>query len=141
MGYCMTQRGAEFRIKKENFAAALAAVKALADKPEQMGGGSSTGERWYSWVDTNGFVNAKTLADAIGAWRWEVDCSAETGDVFGITFCGEKLGDDMIFFEALAPFVEAGSFIDMEGEDGCLWRWAFDGKTLKEVAGRVVFES
>lgn len=139
MGYCMTQRGSEFLIRGQNFSAALAAVKALAYKPEQMSGGSSKGERWYAWVDTNGFVNAATLADAIGAWRWST--TVINGGIVDIYFKGEKLGDDMILFEALAPFVEDGSFIDMEGEDGSLWRWVFDGKTVREVEGRVVYES
>ncbi len=141
MGYHIRQRGSDFRIKKDNFAAALAAIKALANKPEQMGGGNSTGERWYSWVDMNELAAAETLPLALSAWRWEVDCSDETGDVFNITFCGEKLGDDTILFETLAPFVEKGSYIDMEGEDGSLWRWAFDGGGVVELTGEVSYKT
>jgi len=140
MGYCMSQRNSEFRIKKENFDAALAAIKALASKPEQMGGGSSSGDRWYSWVTTEDFVNAPTLDKAIEAWRWGCFISEETGDLVEICFDGEKLGDDTILLKALAPFVEAGSYIEMEGEDSCHWKWIFDGKTMEERQGRVVYE-
>jgi hypothetical protein len=28
----------------------------------------------------------------------------------------------------------------MQGEDGAVWQWTFDGQQMKEVAGRVVFD-
>lgn len=139
MGYYMNQKSAKFTIKKENLAGALGAIKALATTPERMGGGSSTGERWYSWVTTEKFLKAETFAEALGEWRW--DCFIdESGDLVEINFNGEKLGDDAILLKAIAPFVEAGSYIEMEGEDGCYWKWIFDGKTMIEKTGRVVYE-
>ena len=136
----MSQQSSAFQITKENLAGALAAIKALANTPERMGGGSSTGEKWYSWVDTKKFVNAETLADALGEWRWNCYIREDTGDLVEITFDGEKLGDDEILLSAIAPFVEAGSYIEMEGEEGCHWKWCFDGKTMTEKSGRVVYE-
>ena len=38
---------------------------------------------------------------------------------------------------AIAPYVEAGSYIEMYGEDGDKWRYVFDGKTVKEVYPKV----
>ena len=135
----MSQQSAEFRIAKENLAGALAAIKAMANTPERMGGGSSKGEKWYSWVDMKELADAKTLPEALMAWRW--DCSInDAGDLVEINFDGEKLGDDPILLEAIAPFVEAGSYIEMEGEEGCHWKWCFDGKTMTEKSGRVVYE-
>jgi hypothetical protein len=139
MGYYMNQQSAKFRIAKENLAGALAAIKALADKPEQMGGGCSTGEKWYSWVNTDGFLKAETLVEALGEWRWQGFLD-DAGNLTEICFDGEKLGDDAILLEAIAPFVEAGSYIEMEGEEGYHWKWCFDGKTLTEKKGRVVYE-
>jgi hypothetical protein len=104
-----------------------------------MGGGSSKGEKWYSWVDTNKFVKAETFAEALGEWRWNCFIN-DAGDLEEINFDGEKLGDDAILLEAIAPFVEAGSYIEMEGEEGCHWKWCFDGKTMTEKSGRVVYE-
>jgi hypothetical protein len=91
-------------------------------------------------VTTEEFVNAKTLKEALSAWRWDSFISEETGDLVDLTFNGEKLGDDETFFETLAPFVKAGSYIEMEGEDGGHWKWKFDGKTMTEVSGKVVYE-
>ena len=52
---------------------------------------------------------------------------------------GDALCDDRLLFDAIAPFVKAGSFIEMSGEDGTLWRWHFDGKQCQEQLGHVVF--
>lgn len=139
MGYYMSQQSAKFTILKKNFDAALAAIKALANTPERMGGGSSTGERWYSWVDMKELADAKTLPEALQAWRWDGFVEGE-GDLNQICFQGEKLGDDEILMNTLAPFVEAGSYIEMEGEEGCHWKWCFDGQTMTEKTGRVVYE-
>ena len=139
MGYYMSQRAGKICIKKENFVAALAAIKALATKPEQMGGGSSTGEKWYSWVTTNDFLKANSLEDALGAWRWSCSISEDTGDLVELNFDGEKLGNDEILLEAIAPFVEPGGYLEMSGEDDALWRWKFDGKKLTEVHGEIVW--
>jgi hypothetical protein len=139
MGYYMNQQSAEFKIKKTKVAKALAAIQALAKTPERMGGGSSTGEKWYSWVDMKELADAKTLPDALVAWRWSGFIN-DAGDLVEIDFDGEKLGDDAILLEAIAPFVEKGSYIEMEGEEGCHWKWCFDGKTMTEKQGRVVYE-
>src|SRR5690606_21320852 len=64
------------------------------------------------------------VAYALDAWRWVPEREA-TGDIVGLRFRGERLGDDRVLFEAIAPFVEPGSFIEMVGEDGAIWRWTF----------------
>ena len=127
MGYYMNQRDAIFTIKKDKQAKALKAVQALA-KPSKIkkgGGGSWSGgkqiEQYYSWVNTEEFVSAKTLQDAMQAWRWDIHIDVD-GNLVDIYFAGEKLGDDAILFEALAPFVEDGCYIEMSGEEGALWR-------------------
>jgi hypothetical protein len=60
-----------------------------------------------------------------------------------LRFTGQKLGDDNILFAALAPYVEADSYITMvgESEDGDeFWRWVFDGQHVYRVRGQAVFE-
>ena len=139
----MSQQSAEFKIKKKNLAKALAAIKKLAKKTKQMSGGTwqsgKKTEACFSWVSTKEFVKAKTLPDALVAWRWSGFIN-DAGDLVEINFDGEKLGDDPILLEAIAPFVEAGSYIEMEGEEGCHWKWCFDGKTMTGKQGRVVYE-
>jgi len=136
MGYCISQRDCDFRIKAENIGPALAAIKALATDTDSMRGFSSRGgeirERWYSWVRTEDFANAETLADAMYAWRWEIDYDPKTTDVNWIMFHGEKLGQDDIMLQAIAPFVENGSYIEMQGECGAIWRYVFQHGKMEE---------
>lgn len=94
----------------------------------------------FSWVSEN-FYEQNSLFDIMREWRWSVfEDPMENGDITSIEFIGEKSGDDLILFEALAPFVEAGSFIEMIGEDGYHWRWFFDGKTCEEQEGTVTYK-
>lgn len=140
MGYCITQIGGKFEIKAKNKSKALEAIKKLAGKETIE---DSSGAH-FSWVDTSDFTEAKTLEKALIAWRWEADTtkwiSHTNGDIIALNFTGEKWGDDTMLFEAIAPYVESGSFIEMEGEDGSRWKWAFNKGVFKEVKGKVVYD-
>lgn len=127
MGYCMQQHDACFTIKREKQDDCLKAIKALGDNVPKYG---------YSWVDTSKFMKANDLAAALDAWRWTAEVDDETGDVTAINFRGEKLGDDHVLWNAIAPFVEPDCYIQMGGEDGSAWRWTFNGKTCEEVQPR-----
>jgi hypothetical protein len=141
MGYYMNLKESYFHINKENKEKALEAIKKLIEHVDKLGGGfvSNNGIRTnhYAWVDMN-FVNAETLTEAMKCWRWSLE--NEEGNIVNIQFEGEKLGDDEILFEAIAPFVEKGSYIEMRGEDGTHWRWIFDGEHCKEKTGRLSWD-
>lgn len=144
MGYCMDLMDADFVIKRENQDKALEAVKKLADTVNENGSGSSYsgGEcksRSYAWVTTEDFVNADDVSEAISAWGWEPQTDEVTGDITTMYFVAEKKGDDEYLLDALAPYVEPGSFIQMQGEDGSIWRWFFDGQQCIEQGGEVTF--
>jgi len=122
MGYCIEQRDSKFFIDKKYFNEALVAVKSLA------------GKKMYD----DDYLNADSLADAIGEWRWDVTIDT-SGNIVDIEFLGEKLGDDKILFDVLAPFVKTGSYIEIQGEDGELWRWVFDGEKCNEVYAEITW--
>jgi hypothetical protein len=128
MGYSMQLVQSKFCIKKENKDKALEAIRALASDPTKMSGyGYSGGQqtRHFSWVTTDEFYLAKTLEVALVAWRWKAQTDDATQDVVDLEFHGEKLGDDSYLWDAIAPFVESGSYLQMAGEDGNSWRWCF----------------
>lgn len=139
MGYCMSLEDAVFSIPKSNHAPALAKIKALMQRTEFMRGGDSRGNRWFSWVDTQEVLSAQTLAEAMEAFRWPVDHDAD-GNVTSVDFTGEKLGEDQHLFGVLAEFVADGSFVEMRGEDGALWRWVFSGGQVAEKHATVSWE-
>ena len=73
-------------------------------------------------------------------WRWDIEENDRTGAVTDIWFAGEKLGDDETLFQAIAPWVKDGSFIEMMGEDGAFWKWVFQDGEVTTQYGTVVYE-
>ena len=109
MGYHMQQHDAIFNIPAKNIDFAKAAVLRLPRG---------------AWV---GYTNASmTFAEIMEAWRWEIK------DDLGIRFNGVNAGNDIELFQALAPYVDDGCYIEMVGEDSKRWRWVFSkGKCLE----------
>lgn len=125
MGYYMQQEDSKFFIAKENKEHALRAIKNLANR-----------YKYYAWVCSDDFVNATDLQAAMAVWRWEV-YEDENGNIDSIQFAGQKSGDDETLFRAIAMYVQKDSYIEMHGEDGCMWRWVFDGDTCKEKFAQI----
>ena len=147
MGYHMQVEGIEFLIREKNKKKALEAIKSL--NSDNGSGGrwepeSGKTKSWFSWVDTEEFMSAETLEAALEAWRWPVYFEGELCDVVtditDLTFEGEKLGDDVYLFRAIAPYVESGSYIRMRGEDNEVWRWRFRDGTCLEQGAIITFE-
>lgn len=132
MGYCMSQRESRFRIDAAKMADAFSALNTLAMKAPAQGRGH------FSWVNTATLHQAQSLQDHLDEWRWEPSFDPQ-GNLIEVSFTGEKLGDDKALFDALAPFVTSGSFIVMQGEDGEMWRWVFDGTRCVEQSASVSF--
>ena len=128
MGYCMTQMEQNFRMKGENLDAAEIALKNALKKG-----------KINAWVDNANAIAVPGLKRVMEKCRWDIVID-DTHDVEEIYFTGEKLGDDFEVFKAIAPYVEANSYIQMMGEDGYIWRWHFDGKNVIEQEGKIVFE-
>ena len=127
MGYCMQQLDWHVKIASADKAGALAAIKAM---PESS--------RW-SWVSSNEVLSAETLEEALKAWRWEA-VAAKKGNINYLHFMGEKYGEDPMLLKAIAPFMEDGAFIEMQGEDGERWMWKFSGGRLETFQGQTVYE-
>lgn len=118
MGYYMDQQETRFRIDAGNLPLAH---KALAQSG--LNGG---------WIRFTDLEKSKNFTEAMSSCRYDVEIDSN-GNVFDITFTGEKLGDDVEIFGLIAPYVKRGSYIEMRGEDGATWRWNFDGKEVREI--------
>jgi hypothetical protein len=141
MGYCIEYVEGAFHMRAEDKPAAHAALVAMWADPDAIMGGGGMGRRWFAWLNDTDLSKGTSASfeDAMREWRYPVDTD-EDGNVTGIGFVGEKIGDEGQMFAAIAPFVEADSYIDMSGEDGARWRWAFDGETVVEKAGKVSYD-
>lgn len=140
MGYCMEQVGCNFLIAFGNIQGVIKAIKAVAeDTPEnrdRMNGGHYSNDGWcvksYSWCDMDKIRDGTTIHEVMEGFRWHPNLG-EDGNVVGIEFLGEKLGEDEVLFEAIAPFVAEGSYISMKGENGGQWKWEFvNGKCIRK---------
>lgn len=129
----MEQIESVFEIKAEKKEGALEAIKELVSS------GPGLPPKDLRWVCGKILEKAKTLKKAMEECRWVIE-EDEDGNVDGIYFEGEKYGDEDIIFEAMAPFVEKRSYIQMSGEEGATWRWVFDGKKCKEIWATITWE-
>lgn len=147
MGYYITLHEAVFRIPAERKSAALDALRAMWE-PERHGamtgyeivGGARTAH-YYAWMNNSSlrFGACESFEQGMRDWGWPVDVDAD-GNVIGISFENEKIGDEFEMLKAIAPYVDAGSYLTIHGEDGVIWRWWFDGHLVTEHEASVTFE-
>lgn len=148
MGYYTTLSSHDVRWKDgTNEAEVLQYVKATMFTDEALLAHASGGSfpikagapvssyKWYSWIDMAKCRNAPHIADIIGEF---FDEAAITDGEFWLLFDSKK-GDEDVLLQTLAPFIEAGSYMEWRGEDGYLYRWEFDGTTMTEKSGEVVW--
>lgn len=142
MGYCIYQQDQNFFIKKEDFDDVIGAIKSL--KGEETIDFDS-GPPHFSWVSTENFMGCDNIEGIFYEWRWQLGFDND-GNADSIYFEGEKLGDDIIFLNKIAKYVDNGSpyykedcFIEMRGEDGDMWRWVFVGDKCIEVYARISY--
>lgn len=143
MGYCIRNIGGDFHIAASEKAAALAAAKRLMEDHSQPRGGGSWGSgretSHYSWMNNYpGNEKIHSLEQMFEEWRYPLRTDAE-GNVIGIRFDGEKIGQENLLFEVVAPYVRHNSFIEMVGEDGARWRWVFENGRCRRVEARVSY--
>ena len=120
MGYNMYLMDYSVHIKKEDFADALNAVKAAFPHDKDVQNSIELEEVMYEFY-----------------YYPEHD---NQGNICDICFDGEKLQDDDIFWSALAPYMEDGDFIEMEGDDFNRWRWVFKDGVCREIQSTITWE-
>lgn len=140
MGYYMNQEDSVFFIAKKDFINTLDAIKLLMTKVKELGSSvSSTGEIWFAFVITKLVSEAQSLSEALEGWRYHTETDKD-GNIHSIYFTGEKLGQDQLLFDAIAPFVKEGSYISMIGESGCKWKWIFKNNQCVKVFNELIEE-
>lgn len=125
MSYYMYFEECNFGIPKEKFGDVLEAIK-------QANNGNPCG-----YMDKD--CDQNDLACVLDSWGWLVTIDYDTGDVVDIIFDAEKLVDDDKLFKAIAPYVDAGSYIEMVGEDFVRWRWSFKNGECHKILPTLVW--
>lgn len=147
MGYFVNITNQNFFVPKENFDAAYKAMCALNDRDDLKSGGSWGGNgitsdnprpegmtyhpaKWFSWMPANYPAVCKDFLSILKEMGFEYDLD-DSGNL-GLVHYDNKTGAEGHFFEAIAPFVQDGSFIEWRGEDGSEYRWLFTNGTCSE---------
>jgi hypothetical protein len=123
MSYVIHFREQKFRIPASRTAAAFGALK-------------------KSGVRVN--EGTTSLEDALEELGWASDVILQrksakrktpgAGDIVGLTFDREHLTYEVEdTLDAIAPFVDEGSYLEFEGEDFCVWRYLFDGVKVEKI--------
>lgn len=118
MGYNIRLNHAQFIIKKENVKDATKALKEYAD--------NRFSNREFDWR------KRRHLEDVLKLFCYNCDYD-DDDNVNDIDFNGEKLSNDEEMLNVIAPYVEYGSYIEIDGEEGEKWRWFFTGKRCIQI--------
>lgn len=78
------------------------------------------------------------LYDVFADYGWFLE-KDENGNVDGISRGYGDYNEATGLFETIAKFVAKGSFVEMSGEDGSMWRFCFDGQRCNEVQPQIVW--
>lgn len=93
----------------------------------------------YDAVNAQELFDAKTLEEAIELFCWRPVLDS-AGNIIDIEQACDKICDSETLFAGLGPWVEAGGYIEMRGDDGDIWRWVFDGAECRKVIPRIIWD-
>jgi hypothetical protein len=136
MGYYVHITDSNAGIGLDEMPAALDALRALDARDDLKSGGSSAGDKWFSWMNDFDLANAPSVASVLERLGFDVDHDSYGG--LSIIGYDNKKGDEGIFIQTLAPFIESGSYIEWQGEDSQAYRWGFHGGEMETQYDRRV---
>ena len=152
MGYYIRTNTSNFRIRKDNLSKFWEIVTHLMSDEQLAKNGNvifpdqPMKKMYYSWIDTHMARKAIQNQDIFRfffEWRYELMNDEENEDFICSHIMIEggesKIGDEELLFEAIAPIVENGSYIEVIGEDGERFRWSWNNGKLYVADAEVVF--
>jgi D-mannonate dehydratase len=88
--------------------------------------------------DNFGIDRTQSLEEMVSDWGWHLQFDPSR-DIVGIEYESDSMRGDEDMLDALAPFVENGSYLQMNGEEGEIWRWVFKDGKLYSVQAELTF--
>lgn len=138
MGFCITTEESNILIPTMNLDSAYQSLVDLNTNPTHahLKQSSSTTRRSFAWMPANYHEQAATAKEVFEMMGYETELNSH-----GLVIANYdgKAGDERHFFAAIARYVDPGSFIHFRGEDGAHWRFDFDGESVIERDGQIVF--
>lgn len=135
IGYYIDLTAAEWEITESP--EALAAVREMPTKYHAIKrGGSSNGEKWFSWISNDEIENAESVEKVFNMLGFE---TAKTDNGFQLTAYNSKHGQEDLFLAVMAPYSADGSYIEWRGEDGELWKHEVKNGRMYCSDAKIVF--
>jgi hypothetical protein len=123
MGYYVDLTEADFIIPEREDV--LEALRAMPKKYKAVQrGGSSNGEKWFSWMNDEEIEKAESCQSIFEALGF--DCTTNPygqEGTFSLDSYNSKVGQEDLFMAVVAPFVKDESYTQWRGEDGEIWRY------------------
>lgn len=99
-------------------------------------GGSSNGERWFSWMPAS-FDQYSSVSEVLEDMGFEGEMSFP-GTIW-LRRYDSKQGQEALLLSVIAPFVADGDYLVFRGEDGEVYRLEVRGGRLLRSYGRVEY--
>lgn len=119
MGYYIRIDDVDWEIKETP--ESLSTIREMPTKYDGIKrGGSSSGERWFSWMNDTEIESAESVESVFNQLGFETE-STEGG--FKLLGYDSKTGQEDLFLAVMAPFTVSGSYIEWVGEDNSQWKY------------------
>jgi hypothetical protein len=146
MGYYVHIEDSNVMLPTKHYELAYMRMCALNKHDELKRGGSSTGEKWFSWMDPNYDLVCKTAQDILVELGFDVE---EQDDGLVIYAYDNKSGQEELFLEAISDLLrtihnenspENKPFIVWRGEDDMVWKDLYGERAVRSLQGTVTFQ-
>ena len=147
MGYYVHIEDSNCMLPEKHFNLAYWRMCDLNKNDDLKRGGSSTGEKWFSWMDANYPETCKTAQDVLVELGFEVEEVEDTGlTIYGYD---NKSGQEELFLGVISDLLrtvdgmyDSGNrpFIVWRGEDDHVWKDIYGEKEVRTLMGTISFQ-
>ena len=146
MGYYVHIEDSNCMLPEKHFNLAYWRMCDLNKNDDLKRGGSSTGEKWFSWMDANYPETCKTAQDVLVELGFEVE---EDDNGFVIHAYDNKSGQEELFLEVISDLLRtvdnensalSKPFIVWRGEDDMVWKDLYGEKEVRSLQGTITFQ-
>ena len=135
MGYYIDLTEADWEIAES--AESLATVREMPKKYHAIKrGGSSSGEKWFSWMNDSDIENAESVESVFNQLGFE---TTKTEGGFTLDSYNSKTGQEDLFLGVMAPFTKDDSSMEWRGEDGALWKFTVSGGRMFRSDSEIIW--
>lgn len=155
MGYYARGYG-HISIRQDQLAPAYEAMCELNQHDDMKNGGSWGGggvdkedtrpagmnyhpARWFSWLDADYPTKCGDFDAVLKELGFDFSVTPLANELIYTLTYDNKVGQEDLFFEAIAPFVSDGQ-VEWVGEDESFWKWQFENGEIRTLRGTVVYE-